>query len=556
MNILQTQVVATGAGHAALWHDPHDLSQLSAKQIALWADVYEPPARPLPLFLDLSAAPHQFLAQRRALSGTGWLLDHLTDTGWDLTVAAAFFAHMGREAIHASKTREFHHAYRHHLCPACRQEPGSKHFGNQLDCKDESCGTTVPRLYRPEKLGDKQYIRITHPQYAAFVAVDVDQEGTPGGSINNINPKALKALNELTAHGYPPNLGGINPTNGKSQFIWFIDPVYSDDDETKPNRPRNFFKALRADLNELLGADKAFSHGFMRNPFYGGNEQGTYKWNAWHLDVFQMKDLRLEVNQLNPPATKTPTKTGTELIREAQERRKKAEAYAQLAQELSDIPVEQLEANDPNYVQGVLVKYNEDKTVARNQTAFEHALKTATRMRKRGEYLSNEAIIHAFTHAYSVALVEANDGRPSELPDQNALTKTAQRIRGYVTSNNKTPTTASGNSPATTHERKVLSTFGKRGGNTTAQRRAANPDRPDAKKVRDGWDRANKKRVYKGVATRGRVIEHVAKHLESTGQAPTLKEISDALEINERTVRRALKDSGIVLPRGRRPAQK
>lgn len=550
MNIVPSGSSATEARHAALWDDPHDLTLMRADDLALIYDVARDMDLPaLPLYADLYADP----TQRQAFIASGWFGDTLVDTGWHRGDAMIFFAHLGREAIHASRDRQFSKAHWQTVCSTCRDvsrsidpEGRPRRFPG---CSDPSCGHSKPRLYPPQKLGDKQYIKITHSQRSAFVTVDVDVPGSPGGSINDIDPEVLGYLNALTKAGCAPNLVGVNPVSGKAQVIWFIDPVYNDGDETKPNRPTKFLQSLHRDLNTLLGGDTSFSHGFMRNPFYGGHEPEAYRWNHFHGSVYSMKQIRVEVTRLlevkipeflNAP---TPPKTGRELIDEVKARRLAAESHSQLAKELGYLPVEELEAIDPNYVQGVRIKYN-DGVVARNVTAFEHALKVATRMRKRGERLTDSAIIHAFIHAYGVALVEAKDGRPSELPGEKELIKTAQRIRGYVTSNarhNNTGSPTTTGKTATSHERKVLSTFGKRGGTTTAKRRVENPDRPDAKKLREGWAKANQRRHSATRANKADVLAFVVRQESEAGSRPTRREVMEEFSISESTAKRYLR---------------
>ena len=567
MSIVPSESSGIEARHAMLWDDPHDLALIRDDDFAFACAGMRDLCldRPvLPRFADLYADP----ARRQGFISQGWFGETLFDTDWHRGDALIFFAHLGRERIHASRDRQFSKAHWQTVCSTCRktsqainpQERPRRFPG----CSDPSCGHSKPRMYPPQKLGDKQYIKITHPNRSAFVTVDVDVPGTPGGSINNLDPEVLGYLNALTKADCAPNLAGVNPISGKAQLIWYIDPVYNDGDETKPNRPTKFLRALHHDLNMLLGGDTSFSHGFMRNPFYGGNEPEAYRWNYFHGSVYSMKQIRVEVTRLlevkipeilNAPP---PPKTGRALIEEVKARRLAAESYSKLAKELGDLPIEALEANDPNYVQGVLIKYN-DGVVARNVTAFEHALKTATRMKKRGERLTDAAIIHAFTHAYTVAITQAKDGRPSEFPREKELTKTAQRIRGYVTSNARHTTTGGSTTTAktaTSHERKVLSTFGKRGAKTSNARRWADPDSDLAKRSLEALTKANQKRVFEGMTTKARVVEYVAQRLADTGTPPTLKEISQSLEVHERTVRRALKGSGISLPRGRRTAVK
>lgn len=155
---------------------------------------------------------------------------------------------------------------------------------------------------------------MTDPHFAAFATADIDTPGTPGGSINNLHPDVLAILTKMRQLHAAPGWIGINPTNGKAQLIWAIDPVYSDGDPTKPNRPMKLLKRVQHGLNELLNGDKAFAHGFMRNPLYSGPNPNAYRWNCYPFRIHKLKDLEAMLEQLgaltttpdNPPHPRTP----------------------------------------------------------------------------------------------------------------------------------------------------------------------------------------------------------------------------------------------------------
>ena len=107
-------------------------------------------------------------------------------------------AHLGREVLHGSVGRDF-----------------SKSYMRNAD------GTNSPRMYRfdTEALGRCEYVMLTSKQYAAVLVVDVDQIGTAGGDPADLNPYVRSVVRSLISHTIGPAWVGINPTNGKAQFI-------------------------------------------------------------------------------------------------------------------------------------------------------------------------------------------------------------------------------------------------------------------------------------------------------------------------------------------------
>ena len=82
--------------------------------------------------------------------------------------------------------------------------------------------------FETDALGRCEYAMLTTKQYAAVLVVDVDQVGTAGGDPADLNPYVRDVVRSLITHSVGPAWVGINPTNGKAQFIWLIDPVYAD----------------------------------------------------------------------------------------------------------------------------------------------------------------------------------------------------------------------------------------------------------------------------------------------------------------------------------------
>lgn len=456
-----------------------------------------------------------------------WAGRTLTDCGWSREDGLDLLAHLGREKLNAARNREFQKA---HLCPL-------------------------------DRLHNLEYAQLVYNRRAAFLTVDIDHGGEPGGSVNNLNPFVKQSLDTLASRGYCPNWLGINPVSGKAQAIWYIDPVYNDGDPNKPNRPLRLYKTLCKAANTLLRGDTAFSHRIMRNPLYTGNTPGAYRWNAYHGDIYKMRGLLMVIDEMTgteryaDPSLK-PSKTGRELIDQAKHNREQAENWRKLAQELDGMSIEQLEANDPGLIQGVRLVYMNTGTVARNVTAFRHALKIAYRLRKHGQRLSDNAVIDAYRHAYTIAQDADTTGRAPEMPDARGLQTMARRVRAYVTHNSQNSReAASGFSLyqyTTPREKTVLSTFGKRGGKTSAARKWADRNSELAKASLAPLTQANQRRATERRANAFEIAGYYERQKAETGTYPTVSEGMSEFNVSRDTILRALKSAVITLPKGRR----
>ena len=142
-------------------------------------------------------------------------------------------------------------------------------------------------MYRfdTEALGRCEYVMLTSKQYAAVLVVDVDQIGTAGGDPADLNPYVRDVVRSLISHTIGPAWVGINPTNGKAQFIWLIDPVYAD--RGGKSAQMKLLAATTRVLGELLDHDPHFSHRFSRNPFYTGKAPTAYRWYRQHNRVMK-----------------------------------------------------------------------------------------------------------------------------------------------------------------------------------------------------------------------------------------------------------------------------
>lgn len=497
---------------------------------------------------------------------TGYVGDYLTDSPWSTWDALAFLAQFGRKKIHASPDRDFAKSSIRHLCKTCRERTSHLKKRRHLEsCTTSGCGATIPRLYPRDRLGDKQYINLFHKKRRAFLSVDIDSHGRPGGGVTSLAPGILDLLNTMAADGRSPNWIGINPAKGTAQVIWYLDPVYSDGDPAKPNRPLKFLTALQGDFNAMFSGDRAFAHSFMRNPLYIGEDPDAYVWHCYHHEQHHMRDLAKEVLKMTGHTStgihrnpiQAPDKTGWEVIEQAKANRKKAEFWRSYAQELDGMSVDELEAIDPRLDQGVRVIYSQTEPgrVLRDETAFRYALKTGYRLRKNGHRLSDNPIIDAYMHAYDIALGHDKTGRAPERPPHRDLVTLAKRIRGYVSNNSTNTSRGHGydttGTRVTPQERSVLRTFGRRGGTTSAERKWANKDSELAQNALKPLAQANKKRQASSRADKFEIAAYYAKQYAESGDYPTVSEGMEEFGTSKSTVLRALKNAGIELPKGR-----
>jgi hypothetical protein len=390
--------------------------------------------------------------------------------------------HLGRDVLHGSVTRDFKKAYRRN-----------------------ADGTNSPRMYRfdTDALGRCEYAMLTTKQYAAVLVVDVDQVGTAGGDPADLNPYVRDVVRSLITHSVGPAWVGINPTNGKAQFIWLIDPVYAD--RNGKSAQMKLLAATTRVLGELLDHDPHFAHRFSRNPFYTGKAPTAYRWYRQHNRVMRLGDL---IKQVRDMAGHDQFASGRELINAVKTRREEAQAFKALAQDVDAEIAGGLDQYDPELIDGVRVLWINQGTAARDETAFRHALKTGHRLRQQGQRLTDAAIIDAYEHAYNVAHTHGGAGRDNEMPPMRDRQTMARRVRGYVTQS-KSEAYSGFNAPgkATSSERKALATMGRRGGKKAAERWKTDPEGKYAQEQREALAAANKRRSVQGQSTRGRVLK-------------------------------------------------
>lgn len=408
----------------------------------------------------------------------------LDDTPTSTTDRDFLLAHLGRDVLHGSVTRDFKKAYRRN-----------------------KAGEVSPRMYRTdsEALGKCEYVKLTSKQYAAVLVVDIDQPGEAGGHPADLALYVRNVVRVLVEHNIGPAWVGVNPISGKGQFIWLIDPVYANHEGKSAQM--NLLAATTRVLGELLGHDPHFSHRFSRNPFYTGKSPSAYRWYRQHSRVMRLGDLIRQVRDLAgtdqyEAAPRQRFKSGRELINAVKTRREEAQAFKALAQDVDAEVSAGLDQYDPELIDGVRVLWITEGTAARDETAFRHALKTGHRLRAAGQRLTDAAIIDTYEHAYNVAQTHGGAGRTAELPPMRDRQTMARRVRGYVTQSKSTASMgSSAPGKATSSERKALATMGRRGGKKAAQRWKTDPHGEYAQTERKKLQAVNALRQSRGKGT-------------------------------------------------------
>lgn len=448
----------------------------------------------------------------------------LDDTPASTTDRDFLLAHLGRDVLHGSVTRDFKKAYHRN-----------------------KAGDVSPRMYRTdsEALGKCEYVKLTSKQYAAVLVVDIDQPGEAGGHPADLALYVRNVVRVLVEHNIGPAWVGVNPISGKGQFIWLIDPVYAD--ASGKSSQMKLLAATTHTLGELLGHDPHFAHGFSRNPFYTGKSPSAYRWYRQHGRVMRLGDLIRQVRDLAgtdqyEAAPRQQFKSGRELINAVKTRREEAQAFKALAQDVDAEVSAGLDQYDPELIDGVRVLWITEGTAARDETAFRHALKTGHRLRAADQRLTDAAIIDAYEHAYNVAQTHGGAGRPAELPPMRDRQTMARRVRGYVTQSKSTASMgSSAPGKATSSERKALATMGRRGGKKAAQR-WNDRDSDYAQSELAKLERTHRRKRVQGQTTRAKIQALVGQIFVETGKIPSRKEIMAETGVSESTVKRHLRD--------------
>lgn len=456
----------------------------------------------------------------------------LDDTPAGYNDRDALLAHIGRDVIHASRTRDFAKAY-------------------YTDKEGKLC----PRMYRVETdtFAKCQYAVLTNKQYAAVLVVDIDQHGETGGHPSNLAAIVRTSLRALIERNAGPAWVGINPQNGKAQAIWLIDPVYAD--ESGESRHMRLLARTSRTLGEYLGHDPNFSHRFSRSPFYTGDDPTAYRWYCQHKRVHRLADLLKEVRTVadlpqHEQEQRQRFTSGRELINAAKGRREEAEAFKALAHDVENELADGLEKYDPELIDGVRVLWISQGRAARDETAFRHALKTAHRLRVAGQRMTDAAIIDAYEHAYNTAQRFGADGRDNEMPPMRDRQTMARRVRAYVTQSKRgSYTSSSAPGRATSSERKALATMGRKGGKKASERWQTDPDGEYAQAQRATMKKTHRQKKIQGQTTRARVQLVVGEVFADTGKVPTRREIMRETGLSEATVKRhlrSLRENGLL----------
>ena len=367
-------------------------------------------------------------------------------------------------------------------------------------------------------------------------------------------------LSIMVAGNLGPAWIGVNPTNGKCQLIWLIDPVYADSRADSANI--RLMKVVTTMLGEHLGGDAAFAHRLSRSPFYGGDDPTADRWHVQHHRVDRLSHLRDELRTMTgqPAPQTTPAaqnfSSGRELIDAVVARREQAQQARKLLDSLEgDLP--SAEALDGDRIDGVKVLWITPTRAARDETAFRHALATAYKLREAGQKMTDAAIIDAYERAYNVAQAVGADHREPELPPMRDRLTMARRVRGYVLGSKRRTRTGrplGGAGSATSRERKALATMGRRGGQKAAQRWKTDPNGDYAKAELEKLAKANANRKVSATADKFQIASWFMKSKAETGEWPRVAEAMEEFGVSRDTVKRALQMAGLKLPRGRRRA--
>lgn len=453
---------------------------------------------------------------------------------------AELAAHIGRQSFHGSKDRRFSFAFR-------KTKEGKR----------------IPAFYHvgSKSLGTCQYVKLTSKRYAAVLVIDVDVEGTHSedsrdrGKPWHIATSVKEKIGQLVACGWGPAWVGVNPTNGKCQLIWLIEPVYANETGDSPNT--RLLHATSRTLSQWLGGDLHFTHGFSRSPFYTEKNDDAYRWYRQHAHVVPLGVLIKVVRDISGIDTsekpRQQFRSGRELITAVKTRREEAQAFKALAKDVEAELGDKLDQYAPDLIEGVKVLWISETRAARDETAFRHALKTGHRLRAAGKTMKDAAIIDAYEHAYNVAQSVGADGRQPEMPPMRDRQTMARRVRGYVLGAKTAPGTSSAPATsATTTERKALATMGRRGGQKAAQRWKTDPNSEYAQGRRKALREANETREILGKSSKSQIAAWFYAGFAQTKKWPTIPEAMEEFSVSRQTVNRALRAAGIKLPRGRK----
>lgn len=476
-------------------------------------------------------------------------------------------AHIGRETYHVCKTRDFQRGYRKRkLCPDCQQL--IKDNKQRLYCvnKYPRCGEIIPKLVRKENISSFEYIYLTYPQRMALIVTDIDIPGAEGGLVDNLAHDVKTTLETAFLYGFYPNLLGINKVSGKAQLITYIDSAYTQAGK-QLSRSMTFAHATAKALDGVWGGDKNFSHNFSRNPFC---ETGGYAWYFATNHVRTLTELAdaitaytgEKIKQKKPKKMPEQFSSGTARIDAARKRveeRKKARETARkmVTDEVKKIGAQAYQnmrdTQDPDVIKGVKIYWLEyPTTVARDKTAFQHALWLAWLRHHNGERYSARDTIEGYLRAYEVAANVDMSGRPLDAQKGRALDSLAQRIKNYI-EKGALPGDPDPDNPQftpsitpTTQGRKALATLGRRGAQTTNAKRwdESRAEYSDyRKKALENLEWANEKRSGRALGRTYQITAFIIAERIQHGQMPTRRQIMEKFDISESTAKRHIREA-------------
>ncbi|MEZ2123010.1 replication initiation protein [Corynebacterium sp. CCM 9203] len=457
----------------------------------------------------------------------------LRSAGWTREDAARLIGHLGRHTIPGSRTRDF-----------------SRAFVTKAD------GSKAPRAYRVDSAGlaGCQYAMLTHKQRAAVIVMDVDTPGRPGESLDALATVTRRSLEQLAARGAGPAWIGVNPSSGKSQAIWLIDPVYRADGHNSSSNWKLLEQTMR-ELEIALRGDVHFSHGWSRWPLYTGPDALAYRWHAQHRRVDRLGTLIQEVRAMTGRTKPAPaTKPAERQFSSGWERIAAAQAAADEARMIAALDEGLPSAADAaaDLIDGVRVRWSAPGRAARDETAFRHALAVAHRLRAEGKPMKDNLIMDAYIRAYKVAQAVGGDGREEAMPPVRDLMTMARRVRGYVVSGKASASKGQCSTQRQTSAgRKALATMGRRGGKNSAARKWANPEQPTAQKVLSALTEANEDRALEGMALESEIKAFMLRRKKELRQLPSTKEIAAEFGVSVARVKQIRKALGMQAPRGR-----
>lgn len=398
-----------------------------------------------------------------------------------------------------------------------------------------------------------QYVTLTTKTYAPVIVVDVDIPGVPGGLIRCLHLDVQNKLYALMDAGINPDFLGINPTSGKCQMIWCIDPIYQSSFRKKEAWFMKKYRSVCRLLSQYFDGDTHFCHRISRNPFYTGNDENAYRWYCQDRYCFGDRMPDRLMTQLSIVLCKWHYANHPELHKKSDKTKEAQEgeaekrpplrlsepdderwATASLKQlcfasdemmELIDLAQKKskvvrsgrsrslYKSELAGEVQGVQLMSSGGK-ISRNVTAFKYAYACAAQhYREHGEIPDRQKIIKDFVYGYDTAHRRC-PGKSYDLPSASGLDGVASRIEQYISSKQPHKVRLHDDRVClsvgfTQRERRCLVLLGEKGGREAAKRWHYTPDT-----LRDERDKRIAKRRSSGKTKRSLEQEwdHILKY--------------------------------------------